>query len=249
MQSDDGECQNVGWEDFVSYYSEPTGYNANDRAWLYQTCNEFGFYQTCESDSSCPYARGYHGVDMDLELCERLFGIGPDEVRKRVEGTLAHYGGRSLVPGAEGADGRRRLLFVTGDVDPWTELAMSEGDSDHPVISVEGEYFLCFSPPGDGMPCRRRPSSSPSSFFADTDPPLSDSQVRRTTTGRTRSRKRTARASPPPGRRYRRRFRVGWACHPWTMEAPASTEGRPASFPSRRRRPRPVTVVWKYVLP
>ncbi|EJK51289.1 hypothetical protein THAOC_29548 [Thalassiosira oceanica] len=157
MQSDDEaggwmerQCQNVGWDDFVSYYSTPTRWNANDRSWQYQTCNEFGFYQTCEVDSSCPYAKGYHGIDMDLELCQRLFGIDPDEVRRRVDGTLTYYGGRSLMPSVgpsdgaaspnlvEDGDGRRRLLFVTGDVDPWSELAMSTGDSDHPVISVEG---------------------------------------------------------------------------------------------------------------
>lgn len=153
MQPDrkDGECQNVYWDSFVEYYSTPTPQNANDISWQYQTCNEFGFYQTCEVDSSCPYARGYHGIDMDLELCQKLFGIGPDEVRRNVEGTLEYYGGRSLMPKVGPSDfsgaspeliedgaGRRRLLFVTGDVDPWTELAMAAGDSDHPVISVEG---------------------------------------------------------------------------------------------------------------
>jgi len=157
MQPDrkDGECQNVYWDSFVDYYSTPNQWNANDISWQYQTCNEFGFYQTCEVDSSCPYARGYHGIDMDLELCQKLFGIGPDEVRRNVEGTLEYYGGRSLMPKVGPSDfsgaspeliedgaGRRRLLFVTGDVDPWTELAMAAGDSDHPVISVEGEFFF-----------------------------------------------------------------------------------------------------------
>lgn len=131
--------------------------NANDRSWLYQTCTEFGFYQTCPlSNADCPYAKGYHEVDRDLELCQKVFGIPPDDVRSLVQSTLDYYGGWNLTPSAEAMmegddtsssasgphllgseDEQRRILFVNGDVDPWSELAVSEKQDDA-VRSVLG---------------------------------------------------------------------------------------------------------------
>lgn len=96
-------------------------------------------------------------MSRDLELCEAMFGIDPDAVRANVESTLRTYGGLSLRPSSEGEasgphrdgmiakgradgaiDGQRRIVFVTGTVDPWTELALTEGNGDHPSVSVKG---------------------------------------------------------------------------------------------------------------
>ena len=120
----------------------------------YQTCSEFGFYQTCNSDSSCPYGRGYHEVSRDLEVCQAVFGIDPGTVKSNINSTLTYYGGWKLTPntgeqtgprissmvedGEDTLDGQKRIIFVTGDVDPWTELALTDGNGDHPSISVQG---------------------------------------------------------------------------------------------------------------
>ena len=118
----------------------------------YQTCSEFGFYQTCGEDSNCPYAKGFHTVDRDLEICQVAFNIDSDTVKKNVESTLTYYGGTNLTPntgekvgpnsmiadGEDSLDGQKRIIFVTGDVDPWTELSFQKGNKDHPSISVSG---------------------------------------------------------------------------------------------------------------
>merc|ERR1711862_68578 len=147
----DSECDLVSWDSYLNWFKTPTHENANDRSWMYQTCSEFGFYQTCEEGSDCPYARGYHGIDQDLEFCEEIFGISKENVRKNIESTLSYYGGRSLSPASPSENnagpalqsginaGQKRLLFVTGEVDPWTELAYtSVGSIDHPSITVKG---------------------------------------------------------------------------------------------------------------
>lgn len=154
-------CKNIKWKEYLDYYMTPVKQNANDRSWLYQTCSEFGFYQTCNPDSHCPYARGYHDVSRDLELCQAAFGIDPDTVKKNVDSTLSYYGGWSLTPNTgeddigpnetnplgmlENENGddtlddsQKRIIFVTGDVDPWTELSFTKGNKDHPSVSVEG---------------------------------------------------------------------------------------------------------------
>ena len=140
-------CDDVDWKSFLDWYQTPTKQNANDRSWLYQTCSEFGFYQTCNEDSTCPYGRGYHLVSQDLEMCQTVFGIEPDTVKANVASTLLYYGGWKLTPGEQehqmnmmenGEKGQKRILFVTGDVDPWTELALTKGNKDHPSVSVKG---------------------------------------------------------------------------------------------------------------
>eukprot|EP00571_Detonula_confervacea_P014391 CAMPEP_0172303592 /NCGR_PEP_ID=MMETSP1058-20130122/5115_1 /TAXON_ID=83371 /ORGANISM="Detonula confervacea, Strain CCMP 353" /LENGTH=604 /DNA_ID=CAMNT_0013014471 /DNA_START=96 /DNA_END=1910 /DNA_ORIENTATION=- len=148
-------CKNVSWKSYLDYFSTPLQQNANDRSWMYQTCSEFGFYQTCNEDSHCPYAKGYHDVSRDLEFCQTAFGIEPDIVKKNIDSTLSYYGGWSLTPntgehmgpnnhssmlenGDDTLHGQERIIFVTGDVDPWTELSFTKGNKDHPSISVHG---------------------------------------------------------------------------------------------------------------
>ena len=153
LQSD--SCVDVNYKDYVDYFSTPKSSNANARAWFYQTCTEFGFYQTCNVDSNCPYGKGHHDVSRDLEACGTWFGIKSDDaVAKNVQSTLDYYGGWNLTPQAEESldtdelginavvnlQGQKRIIFVTGDVDPWTELAVTgdKGNKDHPTYSVKG---------------------------------------------------------------------------------------------------------------
>jgi len=132
----------------VSYFSSPNQWNLNDRSWYFQTCSEFGFYQTCPLDTECPYAKGYHNIDRDLELCEKMFGIGPEDVANSILSTLEYYGGWNLTPSANAMDSSipasgphllldqddQRIMFVNGDIDPWSELAVSGQQS----INVPG---------------------------------------------------------------------------------------------------------------
>jgi hypothetical protein len=142
IQNRNYDCIEADWQEYMDYFSEPNPSNANDRSWLYQTCTEFGFYQTCPADSNCPYANGYHNVDRDLELCQEAFGISPDDVPTSIQSTLEYYGGWDLSPSSEAMESsnassgphllssngdEQRIMFVNGDVDPWSELAVSDG--------------------------------------------------------------------------------------------------------------------------
>lgn len=106
-------------------------------------CTEFGFYQTCEINSNCPYSKGHHGVDLDFEICEKAFGIEAKEVKESIQSTLEYYGGWDLIPGDDksGAlEGQKRLIFVNGDADPWSELSVDEqrGNSHVQTMTVHG---------------------------------------------------------------------------------------------------------------
>lgn len=107
------DCVDIDWKAAVKEYSEPRITSGGMRSWLWQTCTEFGFYQTC--DETCPFASFYHLVEMDLELCKVAYNI--TNVYENVQATIDHYGGLNI-----GASSR--VLSVNGDVDPWSELGL-----------------------------------------------------------------------------------------------------------------------------
>ncbi|KAM3910559.1 thymus-specific serine protease [Leptodactylus fuscus] len=90
-----------------------------ERQWYYQTCTEFGYYQTCE-DSSCPFSP-LMTLKSQLDLCTEIFQIPPDSVRQSVKFTNEFYG----------ADHPKssRIIFVNGDIDPWHALSVLKNQS------------------------------------------------------------------------------------------------------------------------
>jgi hypothetical protein len=110
-------CKDISWEGMIEFLSSDKSMVDGTRSWLYQTCTEVGFYQTCHTNSSCPFGRGFHDLDADLEICQRAFGIEPNEVADNVQATLEYYGGWNIQT--------NRVLSINGDVDPWSDLSYS----------------------------------------------------------------------------------------------------------------------------
>ncbi|XP_071327989.1 thymus-specific serine protease [Trachinotus anak] len=84
------------------------------RQWTYQTCTEFGFYQTCE-DATCPFS-GMMTLQVDTQLCPLLFGISQHSLPARIAFTNTYYGGDKPYT--------HRVLYVNGGIDPWQELSV-----------------------------------------------------------------------------------------------------------------------------
>ena len=122
IQRKDDDCLEVNWNATLRYLASPDAQQEGLRSWLWQTCTEFGFYQTCEQGSLCPYARGYHSLENDFEICEQAFGVNREDVVANVEKSLKHYGGWNM--------NARRILSVNGDVDPWSMLALTNKRDD-----------------------------------------------------------------------------------------------------------------------
>ncbi|ETV96398.1 hypothetical protein H310_10551 [Aphanomyces invadans] len=84
------------------------------RQWFYQTCNEFGYFQTTTSARSPFVALKTQTLqNVGLEVCKRVFGIetSPDIAR-----TNNYYG-------ALGID-VDNVVFPSGTIDPWHVLAV-----------------------------------------------------------------------------------------------------------------------------
>lgn len=126
-------CIDIDWKSTIQIIADPVqGQNGGLRSWLWQTCTEMGYYQTCELNSGCPFARGFHPLDLDLLICRKAFGVKPWQVANNVQESIDYYGGWKLQA--------TRVLSVNGAVDPWSELALqkSANTKDRPVYHVPG---------------------------------------------------------------------------------------------------------------
>ncbi|KAI6243375.1 Peptidase S28 family-containing protein [Aphelenchoides fujianensis] len=116
----ENDVANLRNESFESTY-------ASDRSWTWQTCNEFGYFQTT----------GYNGifgtfapVDFDINLCADVFGaeFTIDEIRGRVQATRDHYGRARDYNGTN-------VVIPNGSLDPWHALG-TYTPKDPTVVSV-----------------------------------------------------------------------------------------------------------------
>uniref|UniRef100_A0A3B3S6E7 Serine protease 16 n=1 Tax=Paramormyrops kingsleyae TaxID=1676925 RepID=A0A3B3S6E7_9TELE len=101
------------------------------RQWYYQSCTEFGFFETCE-DASCPFARMVT-LQSQMELCPLVFGIAQGSLQSRIAFTNQFYGGDHPQT--------QRVLYVNGDIDPWHKLSVvrngTKEDKDRAIL-IEG---------------------------------------------------------------------------------------------------------------
>ncbi|GMH56866.1 hypothetical protein TrRE_jg335 [Triparma retinervis] len=117
-----GQCVDCDWEERIRLLKSSAAVLGGTKSWMYQTCTGWGFYQTCPEASECPYSRGYHEVDQDLEMCSRVFNVTPSDVYKGVEDSNERYGGWDLED--------ERILFANGDVDPWSALSVTPDNAE-----------------------------------------------------------------------------------------------------------------------
>jgi serine protease 16 len=128
----DNDCLPVDFEAMLNEVMKTEVDVFGWRSWLYQTCSEFGFYQICGDD--CPFASHFHQIDLDLEICEKVFNVS--NVYENVQDTRDRYGALDII----NADASR-ILSVNGNVDPWSVLGLGENDQKKysmPIKEVDG---------------------------------------------------------------------------------------------------------------
>jgi hypothetical protein len=123
-----GACVSANYQAELNLYSNP---NLSDRLWLYQTCTEWGFYQTCEIGTHCPYTQGLHTLSYDYELCQVAFGIAASDIDYQINYANTMYGGSNIQSS--------RIFFVNGEIDPWhaNSVLVSPNDQE-PTLWVVG---------------------------------------------------------------------------------------------------------------
>ncbi|XP_038049369.1 thymus-specific serine protease-like [Patiria miniata] len=110
-------CTDASYSNFINFYRNDS-HVTSTRPWLYQTCTEYGYYQTCDADTNCMFL---DLVDLDwwLQVCKDIFGVElGSEVLDHVDFTNSYYG-------ADKPWGSR-IVFANGDLDPWHALGVKE---------------------------------------------------------------------------------------------------------------------------
>jgi len=112
--------------------------------WGYQTCTEFGFYQTCEFGSRCFFVQGLNLLHDDDDFCQTDYGIAPADIQASIDHTNRYYG--ALRPDL--AHNATRILYVNGNVDPWSGLSiLTSPTAELPVLEVEGASHHAWTHP------------------------------------------------------------------------------------------------------
>merc|ERR1719295_1997842 len=101
------------------------------RPWIWQTCTEFGWYQTTNQES------GIYGSSLDLgffeQWCQDAFGpsFTHEVLEKNVYGSNIEYGGDH--PDVD------NVVFVHGTIDPWHAMGVLQDISaEAPAIFING---------------------------------------------------------------------------------------------------------------
>lgn len=92
-------------------------YLPTERQWYYQTCTEFGYYQTTDSPQQ-PFG-SLITLSYLTKLCSVAFGISPESIAQSVASTNEYYGGKKLLPNASA------IVFPNGSIDPWHALSIT----------------------------------------------------------------------------------------------------------------------------
>lgn len=109
-------CEDASWADTVAYLSaEEKDPNNNARPWTYQTCNEFGYFQTTDSKNQPFWSWKLLGMPFYRALCFAAFDNWKHE--PQVEWMNTVYGDVHVAG--------TNTIFPSGTIDPWHYLGVT----------------------------------------------------------------------------------------------------------------------------
>jgi hypothetical protein len=109
---------------------QSTNTDQSMRQWTYQTCTEFAYFQTTDSDSDVQPFGNLVPVEYWIDFCTDAFGADFNPELK-VKQTNEHYGGRYLPTTTP-----NNIVFVNGNIDPWHSLSVYEPIPNSPIETV-----------------------------------------------------------------------------------------------------------------
>ncbi|CAK1588672.1 unnamed protein product [Parnassius mnemosyne] len=124
-------CMDYSYNNMINDLRNITWGSEGARQWMYQTCTEFGFYQT--SSGEVEVFGDHFSLDFFIQQCQDVFGTKFNEnfVDSMADWTNSYYGGLGISVS--------RVVFVHGSVDPWHALGLTTTeDNDAPAIFIHG---------------------------------------------------------------------------------------------------------------
>jgi serine protease 16 len=99
--------------------ADPSARGLGLRQWIYQSCAQYAYWQTCEDRDVCPLSL-YMTLESNTRQCADLYGspFTAEVSASRVIITNDLLGGQGIAAS--------RIVFVNGLVDPWHSLSVTE---------------------------------------------------------------------------------------------------------------------------
>ena len=119
---------------------------SSGRQWIYQTCTEFGYFQTTNDKSMQLFSSQWITLDFFTDMCLRVFDITATEITVAVTKTNKFYGGKDV--------NGTNIVFPNGSVDPWHALSITSDLSDtQKALFIHGTAHCAnMYPPKDDDP-------------------------------------------------------------------------------------------------
>lgn len=114
--------QNTSWSSSAS---------EGGRQWMYQTCTEFGFYQTSDSEKQ-PFGDLFP-LKYSIQQCMDIYGaqFNEENIQSGVTQTNTNYGGYGIAAS--------KIVFPNGSIDPWHALGITKDVSaTEQAVFIEG---------------------------------------------------------------------------------------------------------------
>jgi pimeloyl-ACP methyl ester carboxylesterase len=120
-------CEDASWVDTVQALSV----NGAGRSWTYQTCNEFGYFQTTDSKNQPFHSWKWLNLDFYYDLCTDAFDGWTAEPQVQFMNTV--YGDIRIAG--------TNILFPSGTIDPWHALGVSNTTAKLPQATETPVYI------------------------------------------------------------------------------------------------------------
>lgn len=134
---DKGTTPLTGYADFAKYMYSVLGVSAEEitaqgamsedpndygkfvgqRQWYYQSCTEYGYWQTANPESSLSTRSSLINLDYHRQICHRLFGLNKAADTGLLNNTYYYPLMDELVS---------NIFFTNGENDPWSTLSLAE---------------------------------------------------------------------------------------------------------------------------
>jgi len=110
-------CLDFSYSKMIDHIRD-ISWESNDdyRQWMWQTCTEFGYYQTSDSPNQ-PFGSGFD-LNFALRQCADIFGpqYTPQNIDAAINATNQYYGSLNLV--------QQQIVLPNGSNDPWHALGI-----------------------------------------------------------------------------------------------------------------------------
>jgi len=121
-------CLDISYKKYLSEMTNSSWDAAPSmRQWMYQTCTEFGWFQTA-------YDTGLFRdfpLDFFLQQCQIMYGVDGKQIRKNIARTNTVYGGLKISGVLTNA------TLYNGLIDPWSSISYLDAGTKLPVQVVQ----------------------------------------------------------------------------------------------------------------